>query len=140
MIQAKAKREELTGWTDETKGLRIVIVEGLFKPDTYDDGIEERLKNFIEETIGEVHRVKVFRFNPDGVAEIKFMKSIDASKCVEKLNESEVLGKIVKCFFWDGKTDFRRVINIQVQESEEDQEKRIKEFGDWLEGSESEEN
>ena len=34
----------------------------------------------------------------------------------------------LKCFYWDGKTDYKK-----VRESEEVTNQRINEFGDWLE-------
>ena len=40
-------------------------------------------------------------------------------------------GRQIKCYYWDGKTDYR-----VVKESVEDQNKRIDEFGAWLEEQE----
>ena len=37
----------------------------------------------------------------------------------------------LKCFYWDGKTDYK-----VVKESDEALNQRINEFGDWLEGQE----
>jgi hypothetical protein len=37
-------------------------------------------------------------------------------------------GRALKCYYWDGKTDYKI-----VKESREDLEKRVEEFGDWLE-------
>jgi hypothetical protein len=37
----------------------------------------------------------------------------------------------LKCHFWDGKTDYRK-----IKESEEAQQDRIDQFGDWLERQE----
>lgn len=36
-------------------------------------------------------------------------------------------GRKLECFFWDGKTDYRL-----DNESKEEQEARVAEFGDWL--------
>ena len=44
-------------------------------------------------------------------------------------------GKTIECFYWDGKTDFK-VKYFVKQKSKEDMEiqnKRIEEFGKWLE-------
>ena len=44
-------------------------------------------------------------------------------------------GKTIECFYWDGKTDFK-VKYFVKQKSTEDMEiqnKRIEEFGKWLE-------
>jgi HIV Tat-specific factor 1 len=109
LIQAKAKQEELTGWTDDTKGLRIVIISGLFNLDSFSERLSERLRDLLETRIGEVERVKIFRFNPMGVAEVKFKKHSNAEKCIKEFNEKEILEKIVRCEYWDGRTDYRRV-------------------------------
>ena len=37
----------------------------------------------------------------------------------------------LKCFYWDGKTDYK-----VVKETDEALETRINQFGDWLEGQE----
>ncbi len=37
----------------------------------------------------------------------------------------------LKCYYWDGKTDFK-----VVKESDEVAQSRINQFGDWLEGQE----
>ena len=37
-------------------------------------------------------------------------------------------GRELECFYWDGKTDYRK-----HKETKEDEERRIEEFGEWLE-------
>jgi len=37
----------------------------------------------------------------------------------------------LKCFYWDGKTDYKL-----IRESDEALNERINEFGDWLSGQE----
>jgi len=37
-------------------------------------------------------------------------------------------GRQIKCFYWDGKTDY-----MKIKESEEEENKRISEFGTFLE-------
>ena len=36
----------------------------------------------------------------------------------------------LKCYLWDGKTDYRI-----IQETQEELDKRINEFGQWLDGN-----
>ena len=36
-------------------------------------------------------------------------------------------GNVLSCFYWDGKTDYRR-----APETKEEAKKRIEEFGKWL--------
>ena len=40
-------------------------------------------------------------------------------------------GRKLKCYFWDGKTDYKK-----VQESNDVLQDRVDKFGDWLEGQE----
>jgi hypothetical protein len=43
-------------------------------------------------------------------------------------NGREYNGRVVKVFYWDGKTDYDK-----VKETEGEMKKRIEEFGEWLE-------
>jgi RNA recognition motif. (a.k.a. RRM, RBD, or RNP domain) len=99
------------GWDEnmESKGLRIVIFQNLFSIDNYNEDIKGKLIEYIEENIGEVERSRVFKYNPDGIVEIKLKKSTDAERCIEEFNNKNFNGRIVQCYYWDGKTDFRKV-------------------------------
>jgi hypothetical protein len=44
------------------------------------------------------------------------------------LNHRYYNGKLIESFYWDGKTDYNK-----SQEDAQTQEKRIEEFGQWLE-------
>jgi hypothetical protein len=61
------------------------------------------------------------------VVKIKFFSSSSAENCISRLDQGKFDGRILKCYFWDGKTDYRR-----VQEDKEVLDKRIEEFGAWL--------
>lgn len=111
LIKARSVQERLMGWTEEVerKGLRIVILTNIFKVEEYNESVKEKLKSFIEENIGEIERIKVFQFNPEGVVEIKFTKASEAEACIQEFNDKKYLGRMTKCFYWDGTTDYRRV-------------------------------
>ena len=100
------------GWNEEveSKGLRIIIFQNLFTLESYTAEIKEKLVNYIEENIGEVERSRIFQYNPDGIMEVKFKKASDAESCIEEMNNKSFNGRVLECFYWDGKTDFRKVI------------------------------
>ena len=69
---------------------------------------------------------------------VKFESALHAEECIKVMNGRFFDGRTIKAQFWDGKTDYRI-----VRESAEDLNKRIDDFGKWLEeeqpGSEEEE-
>ena len=123
------------GWDEEKeiKGLRIVIIQNLFSLDSFSKDLKEKTVKYIEDNIGNVERTKIFQNNPDGVMEIKFKKASDAEACIEEMNNKEFSGRVLKCFYYDGKTDYRNVKTIQIKESADEEMNRIQEFGKWLE-------
>lgn len=72
--------------------------------------------------------VLVSQGNKEGAIALKFKAGVSAEKCIEVMHGRFFGGRKVECAYFDGKTDYR------VKESEEDEAKRLKEFGDWLEG------
>jgi len=95
--------------------LRIVILKNLFTieeahkiPCFFEDLKTDVLKE-IEERIGKVIRIKIYENNPEGVVELKFESPSDASICIEKMNARIYAGRKIDCFFYDGKTDYKRV-------------------------------
>jgi len=90
--------------------------------------LEQELKVEIEEKIGSVAKIDFFRENPLGVCKLRFLSSLHADECILLMHERFFDTRKLKCFFWDGKTDYKL-----VRESEEVLNARINEFGDWLE-------
>lgn len=120
-------------------GLRIVILEGMFtqeevqmnedRLDFFFEELELDVKAEIEQSIGAIDKIHIFRENPKGVIKIRFFSSLNAEECIKVMNGRFFDGRQIKCYFWDGKTDFR-----VVRESAEELNQRIDEFGQWLEG------
>lgn len=77
-----------------------------------------------------VKNVTAFGLNPKGIVKVKFLSSAQASWCIKKMDGRFFDGRKLRCFYWDGKTDYRL-----ADETKEEAEKRIAEFGDWLEKS-----
>ena len=73
-------------------------------------------------------KLDFFRLNPAGICKIRFCHSHQAESCIEKMDNRFFDGRKLKCSYWDGKSDYR-----QIHESREEVDKRIKEFGQWLE-------
>lgn len=82
--------------------------------------IELELKREIEGTIGPIEKMHFFRENPNGVVKLKFKSALHADECTKMMDGRFFDGRQLKCFFWDGKTDYRK-----AKESVEDEEKRI---------------
>lgn len=138
-IKFKSEINRMLGWNeeDDERGLRIVILKYMFVPsDFYEDSFREDLEmDIIEEVenkFGEIDKFKIFDEHPEGVVKIKFKLPISAEKCIEGLNGRWYNGLKVEAAFWDGKTDYSK-----YNEDTQSQDKRIVEFGNWLEDQES---
>ena len=68
--------------------------------------IKNELLEEIEEAVGKVTRIEVFEENP--VCKIKFETAIDAEKCVKLMHGRWFDQRQLECFFWDGKTDYKK--------------------------------
>jgi len=139
-IKYKANKEKLMGWKDDddiTEGLRIVILENMFGPEDFTEEtktaffelLEQDIRLDFEEKFGAIKRIKIFEHHPDGIVQIKFVRASDSENCIKIVNNRFYNGRRVECFYWDGKTNYKI-----FHESEEDQQKRIDEFGKWLSG------
>ena len=85
----------------------------------------------IESKVGPLNKVEFFQYNPKGVCKIKFQSGLHAEDCTKLMNDRFFDGRKLKCYFWDGKTDYKK-----VQESNDVLQERVDKFGDWLEGQE----
>ena len=65
------------------------------------------------------------------MVKIKFKSSVHAEQCTEKMDGGLFDDRILKCFLWDGKVDFRH-----AREDKSVLDQRIKDFGTWLEKGE----
>jgi HIV Tat-specific factor 1 len=93
-----------------------VVIEGFYTLeeinaaedlDTILAQIKQELQEEIEESVGSVMRIDLYADNPRGVCKIKFGQGLHAEKCIELMNERWFDGRMLKCSFWDGKTDYR---------------------------------
>lgn len=90
--------------------------------------IEADLKAKNQTTSSIVHNSQLFKTNSLGIMKVKFKLSLYAEQCIELMEGRWFENRKLKCFWWDGKTDYR-----QEEETLDDKQKRIQEFGEWLE-------
>ncbi|KAL7517667.1 hypothetical protein ACHAWX_002574 [Stephanocyclus meneghinianus] len=124
------------------KGLRIIVLRNMFDPDEFlDDANDEKL-GALEETVhteceemGTVEKITIFSKHPAGVIIVKFAQPNAASDAVNRFN-----GRIrrdgkqqVEASYWDGVTDYTV---IDEEKEAKEAEKRLDEFGNWLENQE----
>ena len=121
--------ERLTGGR---KGLKIIVLKNMFRPDRVDiEELERELASKCD-AWGEVEKITIFRQNPEGVVIIKFAQPAAASEAVQEMNGAtwKDLGR-VEASFWDGVADF----TVKTEEGP-NEEQRHEEFGSWLDQQE----
>ena len=74
----------------------------------------------------------LFSRNPLGIVILKFNTGYAAQETIKLMNGRFFGGKKIKAYFWDGKTDYT-VSSTSAEQDEEEEDKRLNEFGDWLE-------
>ncbi|PIC54195.1 hypothetical protein B9Z55_000355 [Caenorhabditis nigoni] len=77
---------------------------------------------------GTVKKVVVYDNHPDGVVSVTFPTTEESDMAVKYLNGRVVDGRKLTAELWDGKTKYK------IQETEEDEERRRKEFEKFIEG------
>lgn len=55
---------------------------------------------------GQIEKITVFSKNPLGVVIVKFSTSYASQECVELMDGRFFGGKKLRCYFWDGTTDY----------------------------------
>ena len=63
-------------------------------------------------------KIDFFRNNPTGYCKIKFMESIAADDCINLMEGRFFDGRKLRCFYWDGKTDYK--LNRETQKTYEE--------------------
>ena len=124
--------------TGGRKGLRIIVLKGLFNPSSWKPDQEDQILAELEEELrtecqqfGDVEKITVFSKNPSGVVIIKFTQPGAASEAVKAWEgrQWKDIGRI-QASYWDGVTDYTVLDEAKEQQ---EMEKRHEEFGKWLE-------
>ena len=139
-----------------------VILTGLFDGEAAlaaDDAFYANLRQDVEvecAKAGGVEKVTVFEGSEKGAAAVRFKEADDAERCVAMMDERQFGDAMLHCELYDGVTDYRAAAKQQADaaangggpivgvgsaegESMEDQEKKLDEFGDWLEAGSTDE-
>lgn len=119
---------------ERTVGLRIVILKNMFDTDEMHNLDEKDLLAF-EKDIGiecqriggPIEKITIFKENPQGVIAIKFQSPVGADRCIEAMQGRWYNGRKVDCDYFDGITNYKK------RETDEDEQKRLEEFGKWIE-------
>ena len=143
MQQALSWNEDDDTGIAKSKALKIVVLQNLFSlQDLEDPSFEDELEEDIATECykcGEIEKITVFSKNPAGVVIVKFATSFAAQECIKLMNNRYFGGKQVKCFFWDGTTDYSASSsNAQLDAQEKEEKQRLDEFGDWLDQDQEE--
>ena len=85
------------------------------------------LRDECTEKCGQVKKVDIYDNNPEGVALVHFIEFEGADKCEQLMNGRFFAGRKLTAEHWDGRTKYR------IEETEEEAEKRLKEWQDFLE-------
>merc|ERR1712048_173357 len=134
-------QDKLLDWVDRPKKRskfdRIVILKQMFNHTEFekDPGLINEIKLDLKsecEKFGEVKKVLIFDRNPEGVCSILFKEAEFADKCIEGLNGRYYAGKVISAETFDGTS------NYQVQETEEEMEKRLSEWERFIEADDEE--
>lgn len=91
------------------------------------------------EDIGAVRGVTVYDREPEGVVSIKFDQAADAERCVRAMRGRYFGGRRLDAELYDGKIRYRsskdasREKGGEPDDGEQDEARRLEEFGQWLE-------
>lgn len=128
-------QEKLLDWVDRpqkrNKFDRIVILQHMFDHREFErdpaeiNNVKLDLKSECEK-FGDVKKVLIFDRNPQGVCSVLFREPEDADKCIQALNGRYYGGQVINASTYDG------VTNYQVQETEEEMERRLKEWENFI--------
>jgi HIV Tat-specific factor 1 len=118
------------------KGLRMVVLKHFVDADearasgdidAYTRDAAADVREECEKVCGVVDKVSVFPMHPLGPALVLFKTTLGAQKCMDVMHKRFVSGRQLVCEYHDG-------TQYETKETEADEQRRLDEFGDWLEG------
>lgn len=143
MKQALSWNEDDDTGVSKSSALKIIVIEGMFRPSDFeeDPNFEQELERDVAvecEKCGPIEKITVFSQNPRGVVVVKFGTAYAAQECVKLMNGRFFGGVKLRSYYWDGVTNYLVVSSaassaVAEEEQEKIEEKRLDEFGDWLE-------
>ena len=158
--------EDAYGSTSGSSKLRIVILKPMFTlaeaaahedgPAAYYRELKEEIGTEVEAKVAAamraaagdhssagapacIEKLTVFAGHPEGPVAVKFRNSAQAAACISLMNGRMFAGSKLAAFYFDGKTNY--VVDPKgSKEDEAETERRLKEFGDWIEGDAEEDD
>ncbi|GMH51082.1 hypothetical protein TrLO_g3558 [Triparma laevis f. longispina] len=126
------------------KGLTIVVLENMYTKSELKKDEDATLKSVENAVIsavsafnGTIEKVTVFSKSENSVLIIKFKEVEAANTCVREMNGFKNwrnnVDLTIKAHFWDGVTDYT---NVTEEEVKEEENKRLDDFGDWIDNQE----
>jgi HIV Tat-specific factor 1 len=146
-VARNAARQALT-WNEvddagisKTSALRIVVLEGMFRPDEFSVlNFEEELEHDVAsecEKFGTIEKITIFSKNPRGIIIVKFSTAFAAQDCIKVMNGRFFGAVKIKSYFWDGSTNYSMSIQ-QAEAEEKEEESRLDDLGVWLDENQKE--
>ena len=87
-----------------------LVSSGMFQPSDFsEESFSDELEGDVASECGkcgQIEKITVFSKNPKGVVIVKFSTSYASQQCVKLMDGRFFGGKKLRCFFWDGATDF----------------------------------
>ena len=118
-------------WDEEDNRVHVIIKNLFSLQDAekggwnFFDDLKRELREMLEE-IGQVETLKIFEYNPEGVAAVKFKQPLSAQRAVRILEGSTFSRRKLSADFYDLFT------NYDVQPTEEQKQKKQKMFDEWV--------
>lgn len=142
---ARAATKQALAWNEDDdigvsnkSALKIVVLEGMFDPQDFDDvafegELEKDVGEELESKCGQIDKMTVFSKNVNGILIVKFCTSYAAQECIKLMNGRFFGGKKIRSYFWDGLTNYTMTASYMeaAEKQEEEDMKRVDDFGDW---------
>ncbi|KAL3882632.1 hypothetical protein ACJMK2_028956 [Sinanodonta woodiana] len=134
----KEKQEKLFDWRPEKPRFArmkfecVVVLKNMFDPKDFEadpvliNSLRDDVRNRCME-YGEVKKVVVYDCHEEGVVTVSFQNAEDADLCIEQMNHRYYGKRRILAATWDGKTTYT------AEETEEARNKRLQEWGKFLE-------
>jgi len=116
-------------------GLTIVTVKNAFADGASDEDFAS-VETALRERFPAVMKMTVFAGSAERVVMLKFKEVHSAEDCLESMAGGDLMGRKTTAIYWDGVTDYTSKGDEIAKQMEE--EKRLDEFGDWLDGGDEE--
>lgn len=139
----KQMNNKIAKWDDDelpakknTKADKIVVLKHIFTLEELqeDDAAELDIKEDVRdecEKIGPVTSIQLYNLEKDGILTVKFETADQAQACVKIMQSRYFDGRRVEAWIMEPHERFKK--SNKFDEDENEEEERVKKFGEWLE-------